>query len=61
LITIYTTILTLAIAIINSIYTRLAENENIEYLQWIGIVGMTVLLSLASLDADGSSVLVICI
>jgi Predicted membrane protein (DUF2339) len=61
LITIYTTILTLAIAIINSIYIRLAETKNIEYLQWIGIVGMTVLLSLASLDADGSSVLVICI
>ena len=53
LLVIYTTILTVAISIINSIYSRLAASEHIDSLQGIAIVGMTVLLSLATLDANG--------
>ncbi len=60
LLVIYTTILTVAIAVINSLYTRLAQSESVEYLQWIGIMGMMILLSLATLDANGWSVMVIC-
>lgn len=33
LLVIYTTILTVAIAVINSLYTRLAQSESVEYLQ----------------------------
>jgi glucose-6-phosphate-specific signal transduction histidine kinase len=60
LLVIYTTILTVAIAIINTLYTRLAVSESTEYLQGIGIVGMMILLSLATLDADSMGVIVIC-
>ncbi len=60
LLVIYTTILTVAIAIINTLYTRLAVSESTEYLQGIGIVGMMILLSLATLDADSMGVIAIC-
>ena len=33
LLVVYTTILTVAIAIINTLYSRFAQSENIEYLQ----------------------------
>ncbi len=60
LLVIYTTIITLAISVINTIYARLSESESISYLQLIGVTGMTILLSLASLDADATSVMIIC-
>lgn len=50
LLSIYTTILTISIGIINSFYARLNETESIEYLQGIWIVGMTILFSLASIE-----------
>jgi hypothetical protein len=60
LLVIYTTILTVAISIINTIYQRLAESDSIAYLQWIGISGMTILLALATIDASATSVMMIC-
>jgi hypothetical protein len=60
LLVIYTTIITLAISIINTVYSRISTSENIEYLQWIWVAGMTILLSLATLDANATSVMVIC-
>lgn len=44
----YTTILTIAIATINSFYVKMQESESIEYLQGIGMIGMTLLLSVAT-------------
>lgn len=58
LLVIYTTILTLAISIINGFYSRMHESESIEYLEWIGIVGMTVLFSIAGLSKSNELIFV---
>ncbi len=55
----YTTILTVAIGIINSFYVRMQESENIEYLQRIGMVGMTLLFSVATFWSSSTEMITI--
>lgn len=59
LLSIYTTILTISIGIINNYYARLNETESMEYLQGIWIIGMTTLFSLASIEVKTLELLVV--
>ena len=52
LLSIYTSCITLAISVITLFYARLEESENVEYLQGIAIVGMTLLFSIASIGVS---------
>ncbi len=49
LLAIYTTTLTIGISVINLFYSRMQESESVEYLEWIAVVGMTALFSIAGL------------
>lgn len=49
LLSIYTTTLTIGISVINLFYSRMQESESVEYLEWIAVVGMTALFSIAGL------------
>lgn len=59
LLSIYTTIITLAISIINGFYARMEESESIKYLQWIAIVGMTALFSVAGVTATTDELVIV--
>lgn len=49
LLTIYTTTLTIGISVINLFYARMQETESMEYLEWIAVIGMTALFSIAGM------------
>ena len=57
LLVLYTTIVTFAIATINYLYLKHDGSEHIEYLQGIGVLGMTSLLSIASFGAHSQEVI----
>lgn len=59
LLSIYTTIITLAISIINGFYARMEESESIQYLQGIAIVGMTALFSVAGVTAPSHELVMV--
>ena len=52
LLSIYTTLITLAIAVINFFYSKMDQSENRNYLEMIGIIGMTALFSLAGIASN---------
>lgn len=50
MLTIYTTMLTIGVSVINFFYSRMQESESVDYLEWIAVVGMTTLFSIAVLS-----------
>lgn len=52
LLSIYTTLITLAIAVINFFYSKMDQLENRNYLEMIGVIGMTALFSLAGIASN---------
>ncbi len=58
LLSIYTTLLTIGISVINLYYSRMQETESIEYLEWIAVIGMTALFSIAGLTKTNELIFV---
>ncbi len=58
LLTIYTTILTVGISMINFFYSRMDESKSIEYLEWIAVVGMTILYCVAGYGPEDTLIVV---
>ena len=58
LLSIYTTLLTIGISVINLYYSHMQETESIEYLEWIAVIGMTALFSIAGLSKTNELVFV---
>ncbi len=58
LLSIYTTLLTIGISVINLYYSYMQETESIEYLEWIAVIGMTALFSIAGLTPSNELIFV---
>jgi hypothetical protein len=58
LLVVYATLITVGISIINLLYVRIQVSDNIEYLEWIAVLGMTALFSIAGFTSQNDLIYV---